>query len=145
MINLHSNQLQFGIWDQWNFCFWILKKGATIITQFTAYYQSQTMYVTPLHTWNPNDPCFDWKRPCFGGLTFKNRGHLGSRYTYIYIYIQYTHIHFSGSRGELFGRPQSRSEKQTPTNRLRVDKNPMREIGANKWRHVQYPSLWLEM
>ena len=28
----------------------------------------------------PNDPCFDWKRPCFGGLTFKNRGHLGSRY-----------------------------------------------------------------
>ena len=31
-------------------------------------------------TWNPNDPCFDWKRPCFGGLTFKNRGHLGSRY-----------------------------------------------------------------
>ena len=30
--------------------------------------------------WNPNDPCFDWKRPCFGGLTFKNRGHLGSRW-----------------------------------------------------------------
>ena len=29
--------------------------------------------------WNPNDPCFDWKRPCFVGLTFKNRGHLGSR------------------------------------------------------------------
>ena len=28
---------------------------------------------------NPNDPCFDWKRPCFGGLTFKNRGHWGSR------------------------------------------------------------------
>ena len=23
---------------------------------------------------------FDWKRPCFGGLTFKNGGHLGSRY-----------------------------------------------------------------
>ena len=36
-------------------------------------------------TWNPNDPCFDWKRPCFGGSTFKNRGHLGSRYIYIYI------------------------------------------------------------
>ena len=33
-----------------------------------------------IHTWNPNDPCFDWKRPFFGGgLTFKNRGHLGSR------------------------------------------------------------------
>ena len=35
-----------------------------------------------LYTKNPNDPCFDWKRPCFGGLTFKNRGHLGSRYIY---------------------------------------------------------------
>ena len=23
------------------------------------------------------------KGPCFGGLTFKNRGHLGSRYIYI--------------------------------------------------------------
>ena len=32
------------------------------------------------YTWNPNDPCFDWKRPCFGGLTFKNRGHFCSRY-----------------------------------------------------------------
>ncbi len=30
-------------------------------------------------TWNPNDPCFD---PCFGGLTFKNRGQLGSLYLY---------------------------------------------------------------
>ena len=35
-------------------------------------------------TWNPNDPCFDWKRPCFGGLTLKNRGHLGSSNIYIY-------------------------------------------------------------
>ena len=26
-------------------------------------------------------PCFAWKRPCFGGLTFKNRGQLGSRYS----------------------------------------------------------------
>ena len=26
-----------------------------------------------------NDPCFGWKRLCFEGLTFKNRGHLGSR------------------------------------------------------------------
>ena len=32
-----------------------------------------------LHTWSPNDPCVGWKRPCFGALTFKNRGHLGSR------------------------------------------------------------------
>ena len=21
-----------------------------------------------ISTWNPNDPCFDWKRPCFGGV-----------------------------------------------------------------------------
>ena len=40
-----------------------------------------------IYTWNPNDPCFDWKRPCFGGLTFKNRGHVGSRYIYIFLYI----------------------------------------------------------
>ena len=33
-----------------------------------------------IHTWNPNDPPFYWKRPCSGGVTFKNRGHLGSRY-----------------------------------------------------------------
>ena len=38
-----------------------------------------------IYTWNPNDPCFDWKSPCFGGLTFKNRGHLGSRYVYLYL------------------------------------------------------------
>ena len=42
-----------------------------------------------IYTWNTNDPCFDWKRPCFGGLTFKNRGHLGSRYIYIYIIYIY--------------------------------------------------------
>ena len=35
-----------------------------------------------------DDPCFDWKQVLFwGGLTFKSRGHLGSRYTYIQIYI----------------------------------------------------------
>ena len=33
------------------------------------------MYI--VYTWNPNDPCFGWKRPCFEGLTFKNRGCLG--------------------------------------------------------------------
>ena len=32
-----------------------------------------------MYTWNPNDPCFDRKRPCFRGLTIKNRGHWGSR------------------------------------------------------------------
>ena len=32
-------------------------------------------------TWNPNGaPCFGLKGPCFVRLTFKNKGHLGSRY-----------------------------------------------------------------
>ena len=40
-----------------------------------------------IYTWNPNDRCFDWKRPCFGGLTLKNRNRLGSRYTYISVFV----------------------------------------------------------
>ena len=35
-----------------------------------------------IYTWNPNDPCFDWKRPRFQ----KNRGQTGSRY------VLYTNI-----------------------------------------------------
>lgn len=39
-------------------------------------------------TWNSSDPCFGRKGPCFKGFTFKNKGHLGSRYIqYVYIYI----------------------------------------------------------
>ena len=36
------------------------------------------------YTWKPNDTCFDWKGPCFGGLKPQNRGQTGSRYIYIY-------------------------------------------------------------
>ena len=32
-----------------------------------------------LPTWNPNDPCFDWKRPCFEGFNHQNRGQTRSR------------------------------------------------------------------
>ena len=39
-----------------------------------------------IYTWNANDPCFGWKRPCFGGFNPQNRGQTGSRYIYIYIY-----------------------------------------------------------
>ena len=39
-----------------------------------------------VHTWNPNEPCFHWKGPSFGGFNFQNRGQTGSRYCYIYIY-----------------------------------------------------------
>ena len=32
--------------------------------------------------WNPNDPCFAWKRHCFGGFNHQNRGQTGSRYIF---------------------------------------------------------------
>ena len=53
------------------------------------------------YTWNPNDPCFDWKRPCFGGLTFKNRGQLGSRYIDTILYLLLELIGISVTWGEL--------------------------------------------
>ena len=39
-----------------------------------------------IYTWNPNDPCFCWKRSLVFGVwkPFKNRGHWGSRYIYIW-------------------------------------------------------------
>ena len=40
----------------------------------------QSLLCRHTSTWNPNDHSFGLKRPCFGGLTFKNRGHLGYRY-----------------------------------------------------------------
>ena len=42
--------------------------------------------------WNPNDPCFAWKGPCFGGFNPQNRGQTGSRAIYIYIYIIYIYV-----------------------------------------------------
>ena len=35
--------------------------------------------LSPECTWNPNDPCFVWKRPSFRGLKPQNRGQTGSR------------------------------------------------------------------
>ena len=32
-----------------------------------------------------DEPCFDWKRPCFGGVKAENRGH--SQVPGIYIYL----------------------------------------------------------
>ena len=40
-----------------------------------------------MYTWNPNVPCFDWKRPSFGGKT-KDKWVPGI-YIYIYISIQF--------------------------------------------------------
>ena len=51
---------------------------------FIYIYTIKIMYI---HTWNPNDPCFDWKRHCFEGFNHQNRGQTGSRYIYIYVYI----------------------------------------------------------
>ena len=47
-------------------------------------------------TWNPNDPCFEWKRPCFVGLTFTNRGHQRVPGIYIYTYVPEMHPLVSG-------------------------------------------------
>ena len=51
-----------------------------------------------IYTWNPNDPCFEWKRPSFGGFKPKNRGQTGSRYIYIYthdIRLQLMSLHLN--------------------------------------------------
>ena len=35
-----------------------------------------------ISTWNPNDPCFDWREfgPSFGAFNHQNGGQTGSRY-----------------------------------------------------------------
>ena len=63
---------------------WKSKIG-TSNTSFLLCEKRLWLYTYTVYTWNRNDPCFDWKRPCFGGLTFKNRGHLGSRYLDIFL------------------------------------------------------------
>ena len=40
----------------------------------------QLDYIPYIPRSQQHDPCFAWKRPCCEGLTFKNRGHWGSRY-----------------------------------------------------------------
>ena len=57
----------------------------------------------PIYTWNPNDHCFDWKRPCFGGLKPNNRGQIGSRYIYIYFYLYTYHKNDFPKKNGLFG------------------------------------------
>ena len=41
-----------------------------------------------IYTWNPNDHCFEWKGPSFGGFNPQNRGQTGSRYLYLNIIHQ---------------------------------------------------------
>lgn len=42
---------------------------------FGKHHESVMNDQTNMYTYNPHDPCFTWKRPCFQGLTFTNRGH----------------------------------------------------------------------
>ena len=61
---------------------WITNHLAWDDSQFDSslnYYVVFNLF-SHIYTWNPNDPCFDWKGPCFGGLKPKNRGQIGSRY-----------------------------------------------------------------
>ena len=40
-----------------------------------------------IYTWNPNDPCFEWKRSRFGGFNPQNKGQTGSRYIHILMFL----------------------------------------------------------
>ena len=44
-------------------------------------------------TYNPNDPCFDWKRPSFGGLKPQDRGQTCSRYKDVYCTGLFCSVH----------------------------------------------------
>ena len=68
---------------------WTLKWWFGREISFQLHYENQVVGKVSVNqvqqktmgTWNPNGaPCFGLKSPCFAGLTFKNRGHLGSRY-----------------------------------------------------------------
>ena len=41
------------------------------------------IYMYVIYTWNPHDPCCDWKRPGLGGLTFKNRGQFAQIFSFL--------------------------------------------------------------
>ncbi len=47
------------------------------------------IYLT-IYSWNPNGPCFGWKRPCFEGVYPKKMQVISvwalDRYIYVYIY-----------------------------------------------------------
>ncbi len=58
-------------------CIWLRALSTLILVQFM---NSTNNWLTPQLFWNPNDPCFGLKRPCFWGLSYKNRAG-------IYIYI----------------------------------------------------------
>ena len=66
---------------------WLASSSARFHVSYVRALEIRTDSETPptrwapiiISTWNPNDPCFDWKRPCFGGSKAQNRGQTGSR------------------------------------------------------------------
>ena len=58
------------------------KDSRTDLIQFSITFWWMTRFLQLFYILylKPKWPLFDWKGPCFGGLTFKNRGQLGSRY-----------------------------------------------------------------
>ena len=45
-----------------------------------------SLYIHNTYTWNPNDTCFDWKRPCFRGVDLKKIEVIWLPGIYIYIH-----------------------------------------------------------
>ena len=84
-----------GTWKVPVFLEWKLDPGALLKNQRLESVGLE--WVISMYTWNPNGaPCF-WLefRPYFGGLTFKNRCHLGSRCVQcicLCIYLHYISI-----------------------------------------------------
>ena len=82
--------------------------GGRVHTNVVEILDRRNLQKIPVTAWNPNDPCFGWKRPCFGGLTFKNRGHLGSRW----IYKTARNLHAKKKKSCSFN--PSRGKRRTP-------------------------------
>ena len=82
-----------------HFCSYIYIRSFKYIL---CYLHVHILYIYILYTWNPNDPCFDWKKPCFGGvkaMKAKNRGQTNRFQVYIYICINVYTINISDVPG----------------------------------------------
>ena len=91
----------FTIRKRWSLLM-ILERSTKLpsLSDSNTYYT--IIYIIYIYTWNPNDPRFDWKKPCFGRAKAKNRGQTGSRYIhkythYIIIYRDTMYTPHSGS------------------------------------------------
>ena len=62
-----------------------------------------------IFTWNPSDPCFDWKRPCFGG--FNQQIEDISRFFRVITGISELQQGFATKAQQFQGIPESNSQK----------------------------------